>query len=227
MTKLITATLLVAAFVYAAYLVYLRRPIPALAKSGIIKRRFLLATMIFVSFLGGVMAEDKKEITCYKPMPPKEETPKFSSLENFVSSVKAAWKALDSMKTDEFNKQVEQGVQAKLFSSKTGEFLILAYSEISHHKRRYGAACYKMPPVGMMMQASCENLEKQLDDISAAVAKKTLSDEVAKTASAAIAKELEILKFLNATKEDRPETNDIVVSEESKEAAKIIVELQK
>lgn len=242
MSRITLAVLTVAAFLYAAWLVFLRKPLPDPGRTTGLRKRFLLAVLLFAGLLGASVsrADDQApRIMCYQVVAPDAKPVRMTRAEA-VSTLRAAWRTLDKKNGSEFRRKLNTAVEQGGIRQKVAAMLRVTFDELAYHKKRTrdGRMCYEMPPFGATLYASRENMLKQLELLEEARKKSTIDEETANKARAALAKELEMLhRGTGPDKPGSPEEERLLVkkyadgeitpSEEAKDAARIIVEMEK
>ncbi|MBN2138081.1 MAG: hypothetical protein JW720_09755 [Sedimentisphaerales bacterium] len=194
MTKITVALLTVAAFIYAAFLVLAKVPLPQPRRFSGPRRRFVLATLLFVGLIGRASAmRDNPQVLCYYVAisPDKLKT-------NLAAALKAIWRTLDPNKSEKFRKKLEAAAGDGVIRSKTAEMLALAYSELAYHKERTRgkgpvATCYKMTPLGNALATTRENALKQLELLEEARKAGRIDDQTARKAHDVLAKQVEMM----------------------------------
>lgn len=245
MSKITLLVLTIAAFLYAAWLVFLRKPLPDPARTTGLRKRFLLAVLLFAGVLGASLsrADDRSpQIVCYDVSVP-EATPVRMTRTEAVATLKAVWRTLDREKGEEFRRQLDTAAQQGGVHRKVAAMLQVAFDDLAYHQWRTRgegarATCYKMTVLGGTLSTSRENTLKQLELLEEARKKGTIDEKTAKTVEAALAKEIEMLH--RASGPDKPASReeedllvkqytdgDIAPSQEAKDAAGFIVEMEK
>ncbi|HBC85354.1 MAG TPA: hypothetical protein DCZ94_00200 [Lentisphaeria bacterium] len=239
MSKISIAILIVAAFIYAVWLVLLERKLPDLRMKTGLKRRFILAVLLFAGMLMNTGC--RSPVLCYRPAY-TEVDEKTQKTYKVIDTISAAWKVLDADKGEEFRNKLEECVKNKNMDENVSKMLTLAYSELSQHKmmtRNKGEVptCYKPTVLGFNMQESNETALKQIELLRAAKEKGTIDDETAKKVAETLSRELQFLsdakaisdlsfeeqkKFLEKCKNSAVSPGGTAIS-----AAQIIVEIEK
>jgi hypothetical protein len=190
--------------------------------------RFVLATLLCAAWWN--LHSQDQVIHCYKPLTPSREKEMASSL---MKTIKAAWRALDSDKGEEFRARIQEAIGWNLLDGRTGKLLQVAYNELSYHKIRTrgegkGTTCYRMTPLGGDLQASRERALVQLELLAKARSEGKIDQATSKRAVEVIARELEIMDADSPTrKEGKKEilsSAAVTPRPESLKAAEIIVE---
>ncbi len=241
MSKIGLLILVVVAFLYAGWLVIMKRALPDPRLAAGLKKRFLLATLLFVGMLAlSSYGKDKEAKT---PAPPAKNEDGVKTAD-YITTLKAVWKTLDQKRGEEFRKQLEACVKDKNINEDVSKMLSLAYSEIGMHKERTrgkGAMmeCYKMTQLGGSLQNVRENALKQIELLRSAKEKGAIDAETEKKAMETLAKELQMLdaaKNIASSKYDaEKEKNllekytkgELVPGESAKSSAEIIVKMEK
>lgn len=143
MTKILLAVLTLAAFLYAAWLVILRRHLPDPQGVTGWRRRFRLGTLLFAGFLAGAPLQggcaNMNEIAGRSTEADGESlTPSLK----FLSTLQAVWLALDMERGKEFRSALEPLVHEGLVARDVATTLTFAYAELAFHKFRRQATCY-------------------------------------------------------------------------------------
>ena len=102
MSKIILAVLTVAAFLYAAWLVLFGRRLPDPKQSAGVKRRFILATLLFVGLFGTGSVKGGQPKIVIKDFPPQRNPPMcylpilrddpVRNHNRFIGTLKAVWR---------------------------------------------------------------------------------------------------------------------------------------
>jgi hypothetical protein len=247
MSKTTIAILTLAAFLYAAWLVLLRRPLPDPVKTTGLRKRFLLAVLLFAGLLGtGGVGRGAKgpDVTCYFAGPPKEEREEALRLsrDQAIATLKGVWRALDEENGEEFRAKLEAAAQRGAIRQKVATMLAVTYEDLAFHKfmtRSKGPVptCYEPTMLGGIQYTSRENAMKQLELLEEARKKGAIDEETAKKARAALAKEIEMLHRSDELErsgkwEDgqdlakQYESGEITPGADATDAASIIVEME-
>lgn len=192
MPKITLAVLTFAAFLYAAWLVILRRQLPDPNCSKGLRRRFILATLLFVGLFGVTSAkgdEQKPKVMCYDIMlPTKVDLP--IRRQQVAVTLKAVWRTLDPNRAEEFRNKLQEAVGQSVIRRKTADMLAIAFSELSYHKQRKLATCYIAMPFIFTVR---ENAQQQLELLENARKSGKINEKTAKKAQAVLAREVEML----------------------------------
>lgn len=239
MTKIIMAVLTVAAFVYALWLVLGKRALPDPRQTTGWRRRFRLATLLFVGLLLGHNAACW---TCYIPPPTREQQEQRNRREEARAAVSAAWRTLDAGRNEEFRQKLEAAVGENVIQKNTVDMLMVAYDELAMHKQitrsvQPQATCYDMSKLGTTLVTSRERAMKQLELLEKARATDTVGLYTLERTREVLARELEMFyKAAHAHPEDGSEAErrlinqyrcgEIVPSDTAKDAARVIVEME-
>jgi len=243
-SKIIIAILTIAAFVYACWLVFFRQPLPDPRQSGGLRRRFCLATLLFV---GCLTACDRKqpEVMCYTvPAAPRPSSQPSSQPErDGLTVLKSAWRTLDPRQSEGFRKKLEAAVGEGVVRQKTADMLAVAYKELSYHKQRTRSkepqpTCYEPTVLGSALMTSREKALKQIELLDEARARGAIDDQTARKAGEVLARELEMLCQAEKTSPHHTldtegrltqqyEQGKILPTEAAQDAAKVIVEMER
>jgi len=247
MSKITIVILTLAAFLYALWLVLLRKPLPDPLKATGVRKRFLLAVLLFAGLLGAsgsARAAKGPDVTCYFVGPPKEQQNQArpSSRDRVVATLQGVWRTLDQEKGKEFRAKLEAAARTGALPEKAANMLAVAYEDLAFHKhmtRSKGPVptCYEPSILGGTQYTSRENALKQLELLDEARKKGAIDAETAKKAQAAIAREIEFLE--RARMSDGPASlqdadkladqytkGEIAPGSDATEAAGIIVEME-
>ena len=196
MSKIAIACLTVAAFAYAVWLVVSHRRLPNPKHHKGLRRRFILAVLLFVGLLASGMKNEPR-ITCYVPPPiPVSES---VDRHKIAATLKAVWQTLDPAQSDEFRNKLQAVAAEGKIRKKTADMLAVAFSELAFHKERTGGGgrgmvtCYKMTPLGGTLYTTRENALKQLELLAKARESGVIDAETAAKAHAVLAREVEML----------------------------------
>lgn len=200
MTKITIAVLTVGAFLYATWLVFLRKPLPDPGGSTGLRKRFLLAVLLFTGLLGAsVHGADKKApmILCYAP-PAPDADPRPMTRDEVVAAFKAVWQTLDPARGAEFRQKLEAAAETGAMRKKVANMLAVAFSDLAAHKDRTRGegprtTCYEMTILGGAEYTSRENALKQLELLANARSQGRIDAATAAKAQAALAREVEML----------------------------------
>jgi len=245
MSKITVAVLTLAAFLYAAWLVFLRKPLPDPVKATGLRKRFLLAVLLFAGLLGAsATADDGKapQITCYSVVA-VDPTPVKMTKEEAMATLKGVWKTLDPGKGEEFRRKLDAAVEHGSIQQKVAAMLEVAFRDLSFHRARtrgdgLHTTCYDMSILGGTLMASRENAYKQLELLDKARKKGAIDEETAARARETLASEIEMFHRgdeFHATNRPWQDENalvkqyqdgEVLPSDEAKDAAGIIVEME-
>jgi hypothetical protein len=245
MSKITIAILTLAAFLYAFWLVFLRRPLPDPVKATGLRKRFLLAVLLFAGLLGAAgagRAAKGPDVTCYFAGPPKQEEARRMSRDQAVATLKGIWRTLDQEKGKEFRAKLEAAARTGEIREKVANMLAVTFEDLAHHKfmtRSKGPVptCYEPSILGGSQYTSRENAMKQIELLEDARKKGTIDAETAAKARAALAKEIEMLHRANELSrsgnwEDgdrlakQYQSGEIPPGRDASDAATIIVEME-
>jgi len=246
MSKITIAVLTLAAFLYAAWLVFLRKPLPDPVNATGLRKRFLLAVLLFAGLLGASAARgdgpSPSSLSCYDVRIPAA-TPVRMTRAEAVVTLQAVWRTLDRDKGKEFRAKLDVAVKQGGVPRNAAAMLQVAFDELAFHQWRTvgegaGPTCYKPTILGGTLYTSRKNALQQLRLLDEARKNGTVDEETANKARAALAKEIEMLNRAKGSggPQSVEEQNllakqyaegEIVPSDEAKEAAGIIVEMEK
>ncbi len=200
MSKIILAVLTAAAFAYALWLVVTGGTLPHPGHATGLRRRFCLATLLFVGLLTTAGSRAGQPVpTCYTPPPlPPPQTTQPTGQQALVATLKAVWRTLDAKQNDEFRQRLEAAVGQGAIQQKTADMLAIAHAELAYHKYRTrgeGArmTCYRPTIMGETLMKTCENALKQIQLLAEAEKAGKIDAPTASRAQAALAGELEML----------------------------------
>ncbi len=201
MSKILVGLLAVGAFVWAVWLVFMRRRLPNPKGSKGVKRRFIVATLLFVGLIGVLTGQNKAAdgegpgVMCYVVMP---IVPSYATKGDLVLGLKAVWRTLDASKSEEFCDKLEEAAGWRVIRWKTAKMLGVAFSELAYHKartRNKGAlmvSCYEMTSTGAALMRTRENALKQVELLRDVRESGVIDEETALKAHAALARDLEM-----------------------------------
>ena len=199
MSKIALAALTIAAFAYALWLMLLKRRAPDPARASGLKKRFILATLLFVGLLGSAACgeTDDPRTTCYAPLPDPPTTRPGTSRAELVGMLKAVWRTLDPKQSDAFRQKLESAAAQGAVRKKLADMLAVAYAEIAYHKQRTrgpgpNATCYLMTELGYTLSDSREAALKQLELLEKVRASGKIDEATASKAHTALSRELEM-----------------------------------
>jgi len=206
MNRIGMAFLLAAAACFAVWIVLMRLQAPEPGSHAGWRRRFVLATLLFVAAWGAGTACR----SCYAMDVSREAASDRSR--DVVSTLRAVWLTLDPARGEELRKQIEPLVAQGRLQEPEGRMLAMAYAEIAFHRHRTRGSgsqvtCYDMTTLGGVLYQSRENALKQVELLREAARKGTIDAETAAKARAALARELEMLvlsggRIMEVEKED-------------------------
>ena len=241
MSKIVLAVLTAAAFLYAAWLVLFRRQLPDPKQTTGVKRRFILATLLFVGLFGIMPASAAKKKPprplCYRAVNIRVDQP--GTRQQFAVTLKAVWRTLDPARAQEFREKLDKAAGEKVIRKKTADMLAVAFAEVAYHKERthgkIAVLCYS--PAMTTVYFSRENVQKQLDLLQKARKAGKVDEQTSNKALAAIAREVEMLYRSRGLKQpiDQIEQNQLnseyslnklFAGDSATIAAKIIVEME-
>jgi len=184
MSKVIVALLVMAAFIYAVWLVLFRKKLPDPKSTSGLKRRFLIATVLFAALLG-----TQSCIHCYQ----------IAKIENYqlhrqdiIDTLQAVWWTLCLECEPQFREKLDELVEAGYVNRKPADMLRAAFSELAMHKKRKQMSCYITTPLNMRMEKIRETALRRVEMLSKAYLAGTLDEETTQRAKAALAQELEV-----------------------------------
>jgi len=200
MSKIILAVLTAAAFACALWLVVTGRALPHPGHATGLRRRFCLATLLFVGLLTTAGSRAGQPVpTCYAPPPlPPPQASQPTGQHALVATLKAVWRTLDAKQNDEFRQKLEAAVGRGAIRQKTADMLAVAHAELAYHKYRTrgeGArmTCYKPTIMGATLMKTRENALKQIELLADAEKSGKIDVPTVSRAQATLARELEIL----------------------------------
>ncbi len=199
MSKIILLVLAVAAFFCAVWLVLTHRQLPEPKQARGLRRRFILATLLFVGLLVTTSSgqEAGPSETCYDIVLPEKVRLPITEHKLGVT-VKAVWRTLDPTRAEEFRNKLQEAVGQSVIRKKTANMLAIAFAELAYHKNRTRGdgprmSCYEMTQLGGMLQNTRENALKQLELLEKARKSGTIDEKTAKKAHAVLAREVQML----------------------------------
>lgn len=239
MRTVIRAILTASAFLYACWLTLLRRHLPEPAGTRGLKRRFLLATLLFVGFLTCVSCKKERATpTCYEIMIEPDEL----TLEAKTgAAMAAAWRALDPEMGDAFRAELAIAVSNGKLDQKAADVLKMAFAELAAHKKRTSGdgpkvTCYKMTLLGNTLVRSRYSITRQMELLDKAQNQGSINEETAQKAREAVARDLEMLSRSEAIRKlphpdqrkiiDDYEDGKLTPGDAAVMAAGVIVEMQ-
>lgn len=200
MSKIILAVLTAAALAYALWLVVTGRALPHPGHATGLRRRFYLATLLFVGLLTTAGSRAGQPVpTCYTPPPlPPPQTTQPTGQEALVATLKAVWRTLDAKQNDDLRQKLEAAVGQGAIRQKTADMLAVAHAELAYHKYRTrgeGArmTCYRPTIMGATLMKTRENALKEIVLLADAEKSGRIDVPTASRAQATLARELEIL----------------------------------
>jgi hypothetical protein len=246
MSKIIIFFLALAAFSYALWLVILKKQLPDPKQSKGLKRRFFLATLLFVGLFGTVSCTEKPKTVAVCYLGKAVETPPLENSEagaNFTDTLKAVWRTLDPTKAEEFRNRLETAVEGNVIRRKTAKMLAIAYDEIAYHKKRIRGkdgvmvTCYRPTHLGSTLRISRESVLKQIDLLDKARKSGTIDNQTATKARLALAREVEMLyraknlksakgRFVELKLIEEYNTDTLIATDSASVAAGMIVEME-
>ncbi|NLE57217.1 MAG: hypothetical protein GX616_02570 [Planctomycetes bacterium] len=244
MSKITLAILTVAAFLYACWLAFFRQPLPDPRQTNGLRRRFLLATLLFV---GCLTACDRKqpEVMCYTVPAASRPSSRPSSQpeRDGLTVLKSAWRALDPRQSEDFRKKLEAAVGEGAVQQKTADMLAVAYEELAYHKQRTRSkepqpTCYEPTVLGSAVMTSREKALKQIELLNEARARGAIDDHTARKTREVLARELELLYQAERMSSDHTfetesrlvrqyDEGKIIPTEAAQDAAKAIVDMER
>ena len=142
MGKCLILILMSAAFLYAAWCVFVTHRLPvAEGKTGL-SRRFCLAALVFSLFWAGCGQDPalRNRPTCYAVgtvVTPEEIQQRLTRKREFdalLPAIRAAWLALDPEKADEFQALLATGVEKQGLDGETARLLAIVYGELAEYR---------------------------------------------------------------------------------------------
>jgi hypothetical protein len=199
--KIILPVLALAAFLYALWLVVFRLRLPDPQAAAGVRKRFYLATLLFVGFLTVVLTRSSGEVpppACYAPPVQRAVSPQ----EGVLATLAAVWKTLDPKDGESFGKKLEAAVQQGQMQQQLSDLLKVAFRELAYHRERTRGkgrmvTCYDMSQLGVSLMESRESACKQLELLRNAKQAGKIDKETAEKCQAVLAKELEMLSQAN------------------------------
>lgn len=240
MAKIGLAILTVAAFLYALWLVVLRRRLPDPRTVTGLRKRFVLATLLFVGLLTTGTARGESVIMCYEMALPYDASALADAQPvqaDVVRTLRAVWKTLDAESGEALCTRLEAAAEYGLIRQRTGHLLAAAYDELAWHQERMKATCYRPTTWGAKLQKTRAQVLQQIRLLGQASQAGTIDAETARKAHATLARDLEMLERIRALRTSRQwdqmeslvaryEADEIQASDASKTAARLIFEMQ-
>ena len=198
MAKISLAILTVVAFPHALWLVVFRRELPKPGRTHGLRRRFVLATLLFVGLLAQVGCGRRPFVSCYISASPPPADTQLTGPQKVAGAFQAVWRTLDPERGEEFRNALETAAGEGTIRPKVADMLAVAYMDLAYHKQRTRGGgpkttCYKMTELGGTLVTARENALKQLELLEKARAAGTIDADTAAKARAALAHELEML----------------------------------
>lgn len=198
MSKIVLGVLTFAAFLYAGWLVLFRRQLPDPKHATGLKRRFILATLLFVGLFGAGLAnggKKKADVMCYDIMPNIDQP---ITRQQLAGTLKAVWRTLDPSRAQEFREKLEKAAGDKVIRQRTADMLAIAFSEVAYHKKRTRGdgpkvSCYDITMLDGMLSTTRENVLKQLELLEGARKSGKIDEETCKKALTVLAREVQML----------------------------------
>lgn len=214
MAKITIALLALTALFYAAFLVLFNRQLPDPKEFSGARRRFILATLMFIGLMGptSVMGRDPG-INCYLmvllPRPNK------LSHHELAVALKAIWRTLDPKQSEKFRKKLEAAAGKGTIRKKTADMLAIAFDELAYHNQRTGGKvqkdpikepplilCYVIPAKPGPIDSTSKTSErrrlkalKQLEVLQMARQSNIINPETSDKAHAALVRDMQIKEF--------------------------------
>jgi hypothetical protein len=196
MAKITIVVLALTALIYAAYLVLTNRQVPKPKNFSGGRRRFILATLLFVGLMGktSVIGRESSFICYGVPSPQSNKI----SRQELVVVLKAIWQTLDPKRLEEFWNKLETAAKQGVIRRKTANMLAITFKGLSYHKQRTRGkgprvTCYEMTQLGYTLYTTRENALKQLELLAKARQSGTIDTETAAKAHTVLAREAEML----------------------------------
>ncbi len=191
MSKLVIAILTVGAFFYALWLVLCGRKLPDPARARGLRRRFILATLLFAGLLSGIAKskQDRPPVMCYSIA--ELPSPTVMNRDQVVATLQAVWRTLDPERGVEFRAKLEAAAGRGAIRRKTADMLAVAFQELAYHKKRSQIVCYipKITPTYRTRVSAA----KQLKLLAEARKQGKIDGETSQKAMTALARDVELL----------------------------------
>jgi hypothetical protein len=218
MAKIVFGILTLAAFLTAATIVLLGRPVPNLRGTQGLRRQFLLAVVFAVTILtapGGLLPPRTAAGDHPAPSVWNQEGVGGGEAENraarrasVVEALRAIWATLNAKRSDEFSSAAGKTARDGKIRRRVAQRLSTAFREIAYHRARTrGEArrtCYRMSRMGGAKMKSRESALKQVELLRKALEGGAIDEATAAKARAVLAREIETLHRAEALGRDDP-----------------------
>jgi hypothetical protein len=206
MTRIALLLLTVGAFVYAVWLVLRGRPLPQPGGTRGLKRRFLLATLLFVGLLSQV---SKGQSSAADPNLADPNTPSHVvAAEDVWVTIKTVWRTLDPNQAEVFRQHLETAVADGQVRQRVADILSTAFTQIAAHSeaaRPHGLSpnCYTVPrSLSDYRPFSSEKALQEIEFLRGAQQAGIISESVSNGIHAVLAREIEMMWLLGRVKPD-------------------------
>ncbi len=200
MTRIALLLLTVGALAYAVWLVLKGKPLPQPNGTRGLKRRFLLATLLFVGLLSQTA---RAQSTVSDPALSDPNAPSHAvAAEDLWVTIKTVWRTLDPSQAEVFRQHLERAVADGQVRQRVADILSTAFTQIA----TYSTLIPQPPGSGVRAQSyPPEPLAKsalwRIWDVRNAL-EKGASESAFLSAQAGLSRELEIMWLLERTKPD-------------------------
>jgi hypothetical protein len=134
MTRIALLLLTVGAFVYAVWLVLRGRPLPQPGGTHGLKRRFLLATLLFAGLLSQVSRGQSADAADPNLSDPNSPWPVVAPEDLWVT-IKTVWRTLDPNQAEVFRQHLETAVADGQVRQRVADILSTAFTQIAAHSK--------------------------------------------------------------------------------------------
>jgi hypothetical protein len=141
MTRIALLFLTIGAFAYAAWLVLRGKPLPQPARTHGLKRRFLLATLLFV----GLMSQASRGQDAGGTPDPNAPSQVSASEELWVT-IRTVWRTLDPNQAEVFRQHLEMAVADGQVRQRVADILSTAFTQIADQNQLTPADTPLPPP---------------------------------------------------------------------------------
>ena len=210
MTRITLLLLMVGAFVYAAWLVLKGKPLPQPAGTRGLKRRFLLATLLFVGLLSQVSGGQSGAGS-----DPNNPSPMVAAEDLWVT-IKTVWRTLDPNQAEVFRQHLETAVADGQVRQRVADILSTAFTQIAAHReltRKDDSfpECYTIPrSLQSDREFSSEKALQQIEHLRGALAAGSLDRYTSEYIYSTLAREIEMMWLLGRVKPDERMALDVL-----------------
>jgi hypothetical protein len=210
MARIALLSLTVGAFAYAGWLVLRGKPLPQTSGTRGMKRRFLLATLLFVGLLSPVAKGQSAPASDPNLWDPNTPWPVVAPQDVWVT-IRTVWRTLDPNQAEVFRQHLETAVADGQVRQRVADILSLAFTQIAAHNALTRPEGYSPAPVPVSRRSlqnypefSSERALEQIEGLRAAQEAGISTGLTFESVHAALSKEIGMMWLLGRTPKEWP-----------------------